>query len=395
MKRIFLYVPMLMLLVSCIQDEPLNAEADITDCKILNDKGKAETNIKGNIVINNTQVLAQATPRINLTRLALEVKLTEGATISPDPSQLLDYSQPRKFTVTSQDGNWNKEYLVSIDTFDLPVKYDFGHFELNETGKYQVFYEEVKGHNATFKQYIWASGNSGYQLTGVGRTPEDYPTVPLKQGANGTGVKLETKSTGDFGERVKMPIAAGNLFLGSFDVTKAVEKPLQATRFGLPFGKKPLWFKGKYKYRPGQGDFTAKDKNGKKVVIPGWQDSGDIYAVLYEAAGLEASTLDGNNVLTSPNVVAMARVDVVATEDFIEFKERFQDSGKREIKWPSFIYRDNTADGDGSYRPFDEAKLRNNEYNLAVVFTSSKYGAYFAGAVGSILYVDQVEVICE
>ena len=39
--------------------------------------------------------------------------------------------------------------------------------------------------------------------------------------------------------------------------------------------------------------------------------------------------------------------------------------------------------------------MKNYEYNLAVVFTSSKYGAYFAGSVGSTLCIDKVESVCE
>lgn len=45
-------------------------------------KGSPETNIKGNIIINNAQVLAQANPSIDLTKLALEVTLTEGQTFA-------------------------------------------------------------------------------------------------------------------------------------------------------------------------------------------------------------------------------------------------------------------------------------------------------------------------
>lgn len=39
-----------------------------------------------------------------------------------------------------------------------------------------------------------------------------------------------------FGGLVGMPIAAGNLFIGSFDVNNAMSNPLQATKFGLPSG---------------------------------------------------------------------------------------------------------------------------------------------------------------
>ena len=47
--------------------------------------------------------------------------------------------------------------------------------------------------------------------------PFDYPTLQT-EGYIGKGIRLETKSTGDFGEKVKMPIAAGNLFIGTFIV---------------------------------------------------------------------------------------------------------------------------------------------------------------------------------
>ncbi len=394
MRKIFLYLWMVVGLGACIQSEPLNAEADITACRILNAKGEPEANIKGNIIINNTQVLAQANPKIDLTNLALQVTLTEGATISPDPAKVMDYSQTRKFTVTSQDRNWHKEYSVIIDTFELPFRYDFEHYELNETGKYQVFFEETQG-AVLFKQYIWASGNSGFALTGAGQNPQEYPTVSIEAGIDGRAVKLETKSTGQFGETVKMPIAAGNLFLGSFDVNNAVQKPLKATLFGLPFGKKPLEFKGYYKYTPGAQPFKAKDKNGNTIIIPSQEDEGDIYAVLYESAGLDNKALDGNNVLTSGNIVALARVNVEKKDEFFEFDIPFKYGERETVSWPKFIYRDPSDDGTGKYLPFSEEKMKNYEYNLAVVFTSSKYGAYFAGSVGSTLCIDKVEIVCE
>lgn len=46
MKKCFLYLLMVGGLGACIQSEPLNAEADIMACKILNAKGSPETNIR-------------------------------------------------------------------------------------------------------------------------------------------------------------------------------------------------------------------------------------------------------------------------------------------------------------------------------------------------------------
>ena len=46
-------------------------------------------------------------------------------------------------------------------------------------------------------------------------------------------------------------------------------------------------------------------------------------------------------------------------------------------------------------RVIDDTKLKNGEYKLGIVFSSSVDGAFFKGAVGSTLYVDEVELICE
>ena len=39
--------------------------------------------------------------------------------------------------------------------------------------------------------------------------------------------------------------------------------------------------------------------------------------------------------------------------------------------------------------------FRKVKYKLGIVFSSSVDGAYFRGAVGSTLYIDEVELICE
>ena len=384
MKRKVLLCAVLagMLCFSCIQAEEPNAEADIEDCVILNADGQPDPNIKGNVVVTNTRVMAQATPYIDLTKLKLEVTLTEGATISPDPSQVLDYSSIQKFTVTSESGEWKKEYTVTIDTFDLPVKYKFEQSELSESRKYFEFYETTEGKEGIIRQNIWASGNAGFSLTGAAATPEGFPTVPIAKGKEGMGVSLETKSTGPFGEMVDMPIAAGNLFIGSFDVANALNDAMRATRFGLAFGKKPVEFKGWYKYRRGEV-FTVVGKDGKATPDLTKQDTCDIYAVLYESAGLDQGTLDGNNVLSSPNIVALARVKI-PEENIL--------SPDEDIDTSEWHYFDISFE---ELKPFDVEKSRNYEYNLAVVFTSSIQGAAFQGAVGSVLYVDEVEVVCE
>lgn len=406
MKKLAWYLPMVLMFASCIKDEPKNAEADIVSCIVLNADLQPDTvNVRGNIKYTNDRIIIQASPRIKLGALALDVQLTPGATISPDPGKVADFSDPREYTVTSENGQWQKTYTVSIDTFEMPTNYRFEHYELDGRGKYHIFFEMVQGKDMTFHQYIWASGNGGYSLSGLPRLPEDYPTVSMAC-MTGRVARLETRTTGDWGAALRMPIAAGNLFIGSFDASNAVIAPLKSTLFGLPFGKKPLKFTGKYCYKPGVSFVAGVNKNLKPNLIS-YADSCDIYAVLYDAEGLENGALNGDNVLTSKNIVALARVkDIVAMApseellwepEFREFEVDFEYGTTTPVYWPSFITRksDQTQDHKGILKPFDPERLEQYKYNLAVVFTSSKYGAYFCGALGSTLFVDNVNVICE
>lgn len=71
------------------------------------------------------------------------------------------------------------------------------------------FYEDKSSENI-IRRLELASGNPGFELTKMAKTPEDYPTVQVNGGVNGGKcVKLTTKDTGSFGSMVKMYIAAG------------------------------------------------------------------------------------------------------------------------------------------------------------------------------------------
>ena len=94
--------------------------------------------------------------------------------------------------------------------------------------------------------------------------PDQFPTTPLAEGLDGAALKLETKDTGPFGKMAKILLAAGNMFLGTFDLTNAIMEPLAATRFGIPFDKKPIKLTGYYQYKPGD---KYQNKEGKTVKV--------------------------------------------------------------------------------------------------------------------------------
>ncbi|MEG1587573.1 MAG: PCMD domain-containing protein [Bacteroidales bacterium] len=343
---------------SCIKDEPLNSECDITAVSLAND------NLKGEPILENDKVTFLAKPSIDLTALAPTFLLTEGAVITPASGTVRDFSSPQTYTVTSQDKKWSKEYTVRFNLAELRTRYSFEHFE--QKGKYYLFYEQ--GETEEDKQYIWASGNGGFSFSGQGSEPGKFPTTVEPDGLIGNGVRMVTRSTGSFGVGVKMPIAAGNLFIGTFNSANAITNPLGATKFGLPFAQKPVRLRGWYKYTPG-AVFTDKFMN-----VLDKTDQPDIYAVIYEPVD-DKFYLTGDNVLTHESIIAIARLkDRSPKEKFTMFNLLFEYLPGKEL---------------------ETEKLENFKYNMSIVFSSSIDGAFFEGAVGSTLIVDEVELVCE
>ncbi len=393
MKRIILFMQAALLLCtlnSCIQDEPLNAECDITGVDTLWLQQNRNL-IKGNPRIDNYRVTftvpydadrSALAPKFYLTPGAHLTAMVDGMEVADANGMTRDFNTPQTYTAHSQDGQWSKSYEVSFES-EAPIeKLDFENFELDPSGRYQVWFEMDANDASNPRRNYWASGNPGYNLTGLGSSPEVFPTTAAEGGVSGKCIKLETKDTGTYGmnTRPKMPIAAGNLFIGEFELSKASRYPRKATKFGLSLvRKKPVKLEGYYKYKAG-----AKFTDAKKKVQPTMHDTADIYAVVYEIDPDNFVPLDGDNILTASNIALMARIDKpaefegdmseLAAADWVHFSEPFKPMNGKE---------------------FDAERLARGGYAIAIVMTSSRQGAYFEGAIGSTLYVDQLRVVYE
>lgn len=393
MKRIILFMQAALLLCtlnSCIQDEPLNAECDITGVDTLWLQQNRNL-IKGNPRIDNYRVSftvpydadrSALAPKFYLTPGARLTAMVDGVEVADANGMTRDFNTPQTYTAHSQDGQWSKSYEVSFES-EAPIeKLDFENFELDPSGRYQVWFEMDANDASNPRRNYWASGNPGYNLTGLGSSPGVFPTTAAEGGVSGKCIKLETKDTGMYGmsTKPKMPIAAGNLFIGEFELSKASRYPRKATKFGLPLvRKKPVKLEGYYKYKAG-----AKFTDAKKKVQPTMHDTADIYAVVYEIDPDNFVPLDGDNILTASNIALMARIDKpaefegdmseLAAADWVHFSEPFKPVNGKE---------------------FDAERLARGGYAIAIVMTSSRQGAYFEGAIGSTLYVDQLRVVYE
>ena len=373
--KLILCLSAIILTTSCFKDEPLNSECDIETAFIHTDNPKNlffdanDTLITVPSDVNEVKFWVR--PGADVTSLAPEFTITAGATITPASGSTHDFSKgPVRYSLVSEDGDYHRTYLVSFNTTSKTDKdtleFNFEDYEI----KNNTFYVWYNKDEIDELKYAWATGNPGFKLSHSNAKPEEYPSVAIPDGGlDGACVKLETRSTGKLGESVGMPIAAGNLFLGKFNVSTALTDGRKSTMFGVKFEKRPIKFTGYYKYKPGK---VYKDKHLN--VIEGKTDHAAIYSVMYRNKDENGNDvmLNGHDVKNSPYIVAFADMrDIEYTDEWTPF----------EIKYDY-------------YKDIDYDILMNKGYSFTLVFSSSSTGDLFEGAVGSTLMVDKVKVIC-
>lgn len=364
---------LMVLLTSCIQDEAPNAEADILTVVL------PGINYVRAPVIETMTVKCVVDSTVDLTALAPEFTLTEGATIYPESGTLLDFSLPQFYIVTSQDGFWSKKYVVSIQRLnqsndtssELTVHYNFETIETVETdqegGAYHLFVE----HKGEKDEMIWGSGNAGFAITNSGKSAQEFPSYQDEEGYEGKCVVCETRSTGSLGEMFGSPLVPGNLFLGVFALD--LSNPLKSTHFGIPMTHKIGLISGYYTYKSGEIYRQYTDETGyksKDYKILDRLDSGEVYAVVYEVSE-ETPYLDGTNVRTSDQILALSS----PIAPFVQTNT-----------WQPFVLKMNWI------KPLDEEKLKNGNYNIVLVLSSSVDADIYNGAVGSTLKVDNISL---
>ena len=373
-------------MISCIKDEAPNNECDIESAWVEGAEleklfYKPADMRKENISSTETSITFVVRSMAMMpTEIPVNFKITDKASIEPASGSLQDFTKgPVTYTVTSEDGQWNRTYKVAFTEPILPKsKFSYENVDTLEGGflvlnKYHQFYELNQNGE---KQRFWASGNAGFALSLFsGAGPKQFPTYMSENGFEGNGVRLKTMYAGDLGKGMGKPIAAGNLYLGRFMVEYAAMDPLKATEFGVQWDRDPVRITGYYKYKPGP-EFT----NVKMEVIPDRIDEASIYAVFYNNVdpngnlyflyGDDVADLD--KIIDNPQVYKVARVpSLPPTDQWTRFEMFFEG------------------------RDVPEEAVANKNCNLAIVFSSSKNGAQFEGAIGSTLYIDEVEVSYE
>lgn len=391
-----------LVLPSCIQDEEPNTECDIVSCEL------PEEMLVSAPKVENDRVTLNIQPDVDISCLTPRFVLTPGATISPANGSEQDFLNAPDhivyYTVTSEDGQWKKSYAIRVVQVSTPSDiYGFNKTELDKNDKYSIFSELNEDGEFLMS---WVSGNPGFVMCGqadlkakrqYGDAYKDhiweffptsavYPEGTIRKKVDGTTlffkdgelakpeyIRLVTCTTGSFGSKVGMPIAAGNIFQGFFDLSMAVPRPREATKFGEPYRYKPLKLSATYRFKAGEV-FTDEQGN----VVPGRKDIFSVYAIFFES---DANTeyIDSNvhyNDFQHPNMVALANLTDA------------RETGLGDGDWTSFEIDFNYYEG----KTVDPEKLAKGVYKLGIVIASSAEGDYFRGAVGSTLEIKDVKV---
>ncbi len=199
---------------------------------------------------------------------------------------------------------------------------------------------------------FWDTGNKGSALAGVNVTePSDYSVIP-----GGKSAKLQTVKAAVFGIG---KLASGSLYTGDFvkiDGTNGV------LAFGRPWTTRPTALKGYYQY-------DAAEINEAKAPFEhfkGRPDSCQIYVAVTDwSEQFEIRTNPSNRQLFNPDdphIIAYGQITV---------STHMTEYAPLEIP---FVYRSTS---------------RVPRF-IQITASSSKYGDYFTGGVGSCLYLDQL-----
>lgn len=349
-NRFFLIGLSVLCFFSCIKEEPLYREADITSFTL-------DPKIMVSSIISDNKIQIIVTEDTDYTSLIPVISISPGATVTPASGEMVDFTNNVTYTVASEDRRYSKEYTVKVSS-RLSLKYDFEEWGLaGSSWKYPALTD-----------IMWSSANLGVMLAKLGQI-DNYPTRSTDDAVLGkSAALLETMEGGTFWDKF-ISIFPGSLFLGDFVID--TNNFSNSAKFGQIHSKengKPLSFTGYYKYTRGEHFIDSKGDT-----IPDRSDECSIYAVLYKVAKGDAGKeeyLDGTDILTSDKVIARA---------ILENSEEGNEYIYFDIP---FVYN-------------EDMNYDLNDYKLAVVFASSKNGVNYEGAPGSKLTIDEVEIICE
>jgi len=348
MRKLIVVLSLVLIIISCKKSkEPEDASitefgvSDISQASFQLDRIFIEESVKTVYLLFANSIPSTAFPL----QLTVTFSLTDGATSVPasgEPIVFNSMEERFRYILTASDGT-KIDFYVVLRNDQLPdATFEEWYSATGMNG--QPFLEPGKSAETT----VWATANQGTSTFGV------YCTTPVVINDN-KAVRIIT------GETSLVPITAGTLFTGKFDVDGAINNPTdpkKATHFGIPFSLRPFAVKFRYMYQPGNNYIKATLKNPSNIF-----------------GGFTIDEMAGNDKFTAYAVLEKRDGAVVTEVARAEMISGDVQDVMKEISLP-FTYSS------------DEKPT-----HIYVVFASSKDGDLFTGSAGSTLTIDDVELI--
>lgn len=242
--------------------------------------------------------------------------------------------------------------------------------------------------NAGFEN--WSVHKAGTAITSVNTTfpctDDEYNNGTRfwdtsNRGANSIGQKDPTNKTeelihgGTYAAKLGTTKVAGKLAAASLysgDFIKADMSGTATINFGKPFVSRPTALKGHYKYTPVKASNTGALPDG--VTLTDDLDQCAIYVVLMKGG-------EQHEVINTKTETLLSLDNIKADDKFIAYGELSSGAA--------------TA-GDGFVEfniPIEYRNLDDKPTHIIIVCSASKYGDYMVGGDGSIMYLDDFELI--
>lgn len=204
--------------------------------------------------------------------------------------------------------------------------------------------------------YMWDTSNAGASI--MSKNPTSQNTEIKKSGNSSAQLKTEW---------VVLKLAAASLYYGRFNNLVGMDGAI--IDFGQEFASRPISFKGWYQYKPEVIDNDRQEVGSSGVLKNGDTDQCSIYIILSKGT-YQVNNTDVSTLLTAENVWK--------NDQFIAFGELPAEQCKGTDGWVNFDIP----------LQYKEGKFGEQPTHLIIVCSSSKYGDYFTGAIGSTMYVD-------
>ena len=269
-------------------------------------------------------------------------------------------------TLTGLTGSTTYNYRVSVDgvpgaeqsfTTVAAVELPNGGFEDWSEGYTQsgnAFQVPNKAGEA-----FWGTGNEGSMtMESIGNV-----TYPTSESISGQAALLESKYA-------IIKLAAGNLFTGEFGFDPDHTLDGQLT-FGRPFTSFPTALSLYYKYTSATIDQIGQNV-GSLADLEGQPDMCHIYIALTDKQ-YTIKNWSGNNG---------------------NYRQLFDKDDSGIIAYGEFISDESTSSYQRIEIPIEYRANRTPKY-IIIVASSSRYGDYYIGGVGSKLWIDEMELVYE